>query len=169
MTPGRQKIIPDKVQGGCCMMISVENLFHRYPAKRKQAAQQALDGISLSLEKGDFFVLTGPNGGGKSTLFRILCGLMQPSAGRVLVKGIDLFADPSAARRSMGVVFQHPALDKYLSILENLRIHADLYGLTRAQFDQRLEESLTWTALEGRLEDDVGQGAAAQAGNIADG
>lgn len=133
-------------------MIKIHALTHRYPGQRL-----ALDNLALAIATGEFFVLTGPNGGGKSTLFRILCGLLRPSAGQVQVGGVDLLAAPAAARRLMGVVFQQPALDKHLTVLENLRIHAELHQLGAALFRQRLEESLTWSGLQERLGERVGR------------
>lgn len=132
-------------------MIAIRNLAHTYPGARKQPPKTALTDLDLQVEPGAFYVLTGPNGGGKSTLFKILCGLTLPSAGTVTIGGADLRSDPAAARRQMGVVFQHPALDKRLSVLENLQIHAALYGISKALFQDRLEEALTWADLEERL------------------
>ncbi|MBF0426790.1 MAG: ABC transporter ATP-binding protein [Magnetococcales bacterium] len=133
------------------MFIDIRQLTHRYPAKRGQVRPPALDRLDLQIEKGTFFVLTGPNGGGKSTLFRILCGLLQPSSGQLLIDGHDSVREGAAVRRLMGVVFQKPALDPYLTVMENLRIHADMYGLDETAFQRRLADTLGWTGLEQRL------------------
>ena len=135
-------------------MILIERLTHIYP-RRHRPPFQALTAFSLSIAANTLFTLTGPNGGGKSTLFRILCGLARPSAGTVTMGGVDILENPAAARRLLGVVFQHPALDKHLSILENLCIHADLHGLDATTFKQRLESDLVWSGLENRLRDRV--------------
>ncbi|MGN7613684.1 ATP-binding cassette domain-containing protein [Magnetococcales bacterium HHB-1] len=137
------------------MTVTVENLHHSYPARRKQPKRRALENINLTIDTGAFFVLTGPNGGGKSTLFRILSGQLQPSQGKVRIKGSDPFTHPAETRKHIGVVFQKPALDPHLTVLENLRIHANLYGLSRDDFNQRLESSLSWTGLKDRLKDSV--------------
>lgn len=134
-------------------MIVIENLSHIYPGSRKLGPRTAIDSLSLHVRDGEFAILSGPNGSGKSTLFRILCGLALPSAGRVSIAGLDLFAQPAEVRRVLGVVFQSPAVDKHLTVGENLRIHADLYGLP--DFTARRDEALAWTDLGGRLDQKV--------------
>ncbi|MBW7850185.1 MAG: ABC transporter ATP-binding protein [Rhodospirillales bacterium] len=133
-------------------MIAIRNLTHVYPGTRKQPPHQALSDLSLEIEDGEFCILSGPNGSGKSTLFRILCGMAMPSAGEVAVGGFDLFRQPGRVREIMGVVFQSPAVDKHLSVIENLRIHGDLYGLRGAVFKERMDEAMAWTDLGGRLD-----------------
>lgn len=132
-------------------MIQINSLTHTYPGSRKQAPRTALDNLSLSVREGEFAILSGPNGSGKSTLFRILCGLALPSSGSVQIGGIDLLAQPEKVRRILGVVFQNPAVDKHLSVIENLRIHADLYGIKGADFSRHCDEALGWTDLADRL------------------
>lgn len=93
----------------------------------------ALDDISLHVERGDVVGLLGPNGAGKSTLVNILCTLLQPTAGSATVAGYDVETDAANVRRSIGVVFQEPALDEQLTGVENLRLHARLYDLARPE------------------------------------
>ncbi|MEO5372255.1 MAG: ABC transporter ATP-binding protein [Magnetococcus sp. DMHC-1] len=134
------------------MFIDIRQLTHRYPVRKGQIRPPALDRLDLQIAKGSFFVLTGPNGGGKSTLFKILCGLLQPSAGQILIDGHDSVRESAAVRRLMGVVFQKPALDPYLTVMENLQIHADMYGMRQGTFRKRLDQTLGWTGLEQRLD-----------------
>lgn len=136
-------------------MIVIQDLTHVYPGSRKTGPRKALDALTLSVGEGEFAILSGPNGSGKSTLFRILCGLALPSAGTVRVGGFDLFAEPAKVRGIMGVVFQNPAVDKQLSVAENIRLHADLYGITGAEFAARRDEALAWTDLGDRLDQKV--------------
>ncbi len=131
-------------------MISIRNLTHIYPGTRKQPDRTALDGLSVEVPAGAFCILAGPNGSGKSTLFRILCGLALPSAGEVQVAGHDLVTDPAAVRGVLGVVFQSPAVDKHLTVAENLGLQADLYGLKGAAKTERMAEALGWTELKER-------------------
>lgn len=135
-------------------MIQIQAVTHLYP-HRNHPPRPVLTAFSLSIATHTLFTLTGPNGGGKSTLFRILCGLARPSTGQVWMDGMESLSHPSAVRRLLGVVFQHPALDKHLSVLENLRIHAHLHGINRTTFDQRLASDLAWSGLEPRLHDRV--------------
>ena len=104
--------------------LSVSHLTHRY------GTRVALDDVSLEVPRGGFLALLGPNGGGKSTLFRICATLMRPTSGAVVVFGSDVEADPAAVRRQIGVVFQSPALDQRLTVRENLRHHGRLYRLS---------------------------------------
>ncbi|MBF0628521.1 MAG: ABC transporter ATP-binding protein [Magnetococcales bacterium] len=135
--------------------VAIRQLGHCYPGRRRQASRVALERLDLVIPHGAFFVLTGPNGSGKSTLFKILCGLTRPSTGTIHIHGHDLIAHPNQARRDMGVVFQKPALDKHLTVLENFRIHADLYDIPPAVFAQRLHEALPWSDLQTRLNERV--------------
>ncbi len=133
-------------------MIDIQNLTHVYPGTRKQPPRLALDDLSLRVREGEFCILSGPNGSGKSTLFRILCGMASPTTGQVSVAGADLAREPAKVRETMAVVFQSPAVDKHLSVLENLKIHADLYGLWGAAFQQRLDEAVGWSDVADRLD-----------------
>src|SRR5918993_132748 len=89
----------------------------------------ALEDVSLTVSPGEMFALLGPNGGGKTTLFRIIATLVRPDAGSVSVFGADVRTNGADVRRLLGVVFQSPALDKRLTVRENLRHHGHLYGL----------------------------------------
>lgn len=136
-------------------MIQIEDLTHIYPGKRKAAPRTALTDLTFGVAEGEFAILSGPNGSGKSTLFRILCGLAKPSKGRVLINGFDLEKDAARVREILGVVFQNPAVDKQLSVAENLKLHADLYGIGGADFIQRRTQALSWTDLADRLDQKV--------------
>ena len=111
-------------------IVAVESLTHRY------GDRVALSAVSFTVRRGEIFGLLGPNGGGKTTLFRILCTLMKPTEGRASMEGgpID--------RRRIGVVFQSPSLDKKLTVLENLRHQGHLYGLHGATLRSRIDELL---------------------------
>jgi ABC-2 type transport system ATP-binding protein len=137
-------------------MIEIDQLTHIYPGRRSQSARRAIDSLSLKVADGQFCILSGPNGSGKSTLFRILCGMARPSSGTVRIAGHDLLKDPAAIRKIMAVVFQSPAVDKHLSVLENLRLHAALYGIGGREFRLRQDEALGWTEIKDRLGDRVG-------------
>jgi len=108
---------------------------------------RAVDGISFSVERGEFFALLGPNGAGKSTTLHMLTTLLPPSAGHARVMGFDVVRDQVEVRRTLGMVFQDPALDDRLTARENLEIHAVLYGMPRAGRREEISRSLAWASL----------------------
>jgi ABC-2 type transport system ATP-binding protein len=127
--------------------LSIAGLKHRY------GDRESLRGVSFTVEAGDVFALLGPNGGGKTTLFRIVSTLIKPTAGSVEIFGIDAVTHPADARRTMGVVFQSPAIDPWLTVLENLRHHGYLYGLTGAKLGRAIERALERFGLTPRAHD----------------
>ena len=118
-------------------LLAVESLTHRY------GERTALNKVSFEVAKGEIFGLLGPNGGGKTTLFRILSTLVAPSEGTVRLFGIDVVRDQSEIRRRIGVVFQAPSLDRKLTVLENLRHQGHLYNLRGQELRTRIDELLT--------------------------
>ena len=134
--------------------VQIQGLSHRYP----KADRDALDNLSLTIQPGETFALLGPNGGGKTTTFRILATLLQPSgAGPATVQlfGQEVLSQPAAARRPLGVVFQSPSLDIKLTARENLTCQARLYGLSRRESIPRIDEALARFDLTGRMHDAV--------------
>mgnify|MGYP000154925951 CR=1 FL=1 len=115
--------------------------------------RRALDGISMEVRRGELFCLLGPNGGGKSTLFRILATLSLPDSGSALIAGHDVVADAPSVRARLGVVFQSPSLDGKLTILENLRCGGALYGLKGADLETRIRDAAAALNLTDRLGD----------------
>jgi ABC-2 type transport system ATP-binding protein len=99
--------------------------------------------------------LLGPNGGGKSTLFRILSTMMVPTGGRAEVAGHDVARDPAAVRRSIGVVFQTQSLDKALTVAENLRSQGHLHGLSGPKLRDRIVQVMERLGLADRRNDIV--------------
>lgn len=128
-------------------MIQVQNLTHRY------GDRVALSNISFEVKKGEVFGLLGPNGGGKSTLFRILSTMMVPTEGRATLAGHDVERDPAAVRRAIGVVFQTQSLDKALTVEENLRAQGHLHGLSGPTLKTRMEYAMKSLGLEDRRKD----------------
>jgi ABC-2 type transport system ATP-binding protein len=130
--------------------VEVERLRHRY------GERVALDDVSFVVAPGEIFGLLGPNGGGKTTLFKIVSTLLFPTEGTVRVFGDDVVRDPAAVRRRLGVVFQHPALDSRLTVAENLRHQGHLYGLSGRTLTARMSEVLLRVGLGDRGRDLVG-------------
>ncbi len=118
--------------------------------RRTYGERVALDGVSLELRPGELFGLLGPNGGGKTTLFRVLSTVLPPSSGSVRVMGHALPAEGAAVRRAIGVVFQSPSVDKYLTVRENLVHQGRLYGLRGDDLRARIAEALALVDLGDR-------------------
>ncbi len=106
-------------------IIQVEHLVKRY----KNSRANAVDDISFNVAAGEFFVLLGPNGAGKTTTLSILTTTLAPTAGKVEIAGYDLTRDANRVRANVGIIFQQPSLDQNLTAEENVRLHANLYGV----------------------------------------
>jgi ABC-2 type transport system ATP-binding protein len=111
---------------------------------------RAVDAIDLDVQPGEFFGFLGPNGAGKTTTIRMLTTLLHPSRGSARVAGGDVVEDSLAVRRKIGVVFQETTLDLDLTAEENLRFCTRLYGLSRRESKERIDEALTLFGLEDR-------------------
>ena len=109
----------------------------------------AVDHVSFTVRRGEIFGLLGPNGAGKSTIFRMLCGLLRPSAGEAQVAGADLLRAPAEARARIGYMAQRFSLYAELSVLENLRFFARVYGLGRAAQASAIDAALSSFDLRG--------------------
>lgn len=129
--------------------IEIFELYYRY------GEREALRDVSLTVERGEIFALLGPNGGGKTTLFKVLSTLMRADQGEVRVLGYDLREDAASVRPRLGVVFQHPGLDPKLTVRENLVHHGHLYGLGGAKLRDRTREVLDTLDLAARADDRV--------------
>lgn len=119
---------------------------------KRFSALTAVDGVSFSVESGELFGLLGPNGAGKTTTINMLSTLLAPTSGRALVAGFDVTKHRDAVRRSIGVVFQEPALDSKLTGRENLDFHAMMYGLGRRERAERISEVLDLVDLSDRAD-----------------
>jgi ABC-2 type transport system ATP-binding protein len=116
---------------------------------------QAVKGVSFDVAEGEVFGFLGPNGAGKTTTINMLCTLIAPSAGEATVAGYDIVARRTEVRRSIGLVFQDPTLDEYLTAIQNLRFHAYAYGMPRRVRDERIRELLTLMELWDRRNSSV--------------
>ncbi len=118
--------------------------------RRRFGAREALAGASFTVVQGELFGLLGPNGGGKSTLFRIIATLLRADGGTARILGHDVMAAPDEVRRRLGVVFQHPSVDGKLTVEENLRHHGRLYGLRGGRLGERIDGLLSRLGLADR-------------------
>jgi ABC-2 type transport system ATP-binding protein len=117
--------------------------------------RQALSDVSFAIARGEIFGFLGPNGGGKTTLFKLLSTLVPLQSGAASMLGRDLRGDTLAVRRRLGVVFQHPSLDGKLTVAENLTHHGHLYGITGRRLKERIAAVLERLGLETRAADRV--------------
>lgn len=101
---------------------------------------QAVQDLNFHVKKGELFAFLGVNGAGKSTTINIMCGELRKDSGSVQICGADLDREPDSIRRRLGVVFQNSVLDRDLSVRDNLRSRAALYGIRGRDFEKRLEE-----------------------------
>jgi ABC-2 type transport system ATP-binding protein len=116
---------------------------------RRFGAFTAVDHVSFAVQRGEIFGLLGPNGAGKSTIFRMLCGLLRPSGGEARVAGADLLRAPADARARIGYMAQRFSLYAELSVVENLRFFARVYGLDRAAQAHAIDAALVGFDLGG--------------------
>lgn len=143
----------DRTPEAASPAVTARDLTHTYPGRRRRPPRRGLDGVSFEVAPGTVFGFLGPNGGGKTTLFRILATLLPVSGGAASVAGHDLAAEPLAVRRALGVAFQSPALDLRLTVEENLRHGGHLYGLSGADLAERIDRNLARFSVADRRRD----------------
>ncbi len=150
MTVEQDRGAPDGAeQPGGEPAVTIEDLTHRY------GEREALAGVTLRIARGEIFGLLGPNGGGKTTLFKILATLLVPTHGRVTIFGHELATEAAHIRRHLGVVFQHPSLDPKLTAAENLHHHGHLYGMRGHELRRRANTLLERLGLAERARERV--------------
>ncbi|MFQ5351933.1 MAG: ATP-binding cassette domain-containing protein [Candidatus Binatia bacterium] len=132
-----------------CPAVMISNLSFAYGDK------PALAAVNFEVASAEIFGLLGPNGGGKTTLFRLLSTLFPCEPGHIEVFSIDPALDRLAARKHLGVVFQNPSLDPKLTVGENLRHHGHLFGLRGAELETRTGEYLRRLNIADRVDDSV--------------
>lgn len=123
-------------------VLSADNLVKRF------GSTAALDGLSLAVEPGEIFGLVGPDGAGKTTALRILVGVLDPDEGTAVVAGHDVARQPDRVREHVGYMPQHFSLYGDLTVQENLRFYADMYFVSKAERNQRMEELYAFSRLK---------------------
>jgi ABC-2 type transport system ATP-binding protein len=114
---------------------------------RRFGANVAIDGLSLGVARGEIFALVGPDGAGKTTLMRLICGALALDAGTLQVDGVDVMRDTSRVQAAIGYMPQRFSLYPDLSVIENLRFYGDIFGVSRTAFDARARSLLDDFAL----------------------
>jgi len=113
----------------------------------------AVDKLNIRVEHGEIFGLLGPNGAGKTTTISMLCTILRPTSGTAKVNGYDVVKNAKQVRKSIGIVFQDPSIDDRLTGRENLRMHADLYGVPSSEQNAKIDEVLRLVELDERADD----------------
>ncbi len=116
------------------------NVIETYSLVRRFGKFTAVNGVSLSVEAGTIYGFLGPNGSGKTTLIRMLCGLLRPTEGQATVMGFDAEADSEQVKRNIGYMSQQFSLYHDLTVMENLRFYARIYGVPRGETSARIDE-----------------------------
>jgi ABC-2 type transport system ATP-binding protein len=124
--------------------ITVDRLSRRF------GAFVAVDELSFDVKRGEVFGFLGSNGAGKSTTIRMLCGLLKPSSGRATVDGIDVGSNPEAVKRRIGYMSQRFSLYELLTVDQNIRFYAGLYGLEGERLERRRRFALEMGGLVGK-------------------
>lgn len=115
----------------------------------------AVDGVSFDVHDGEVFGLLGPNGAGKTTMINMICGVLQPDGGRVLVDNRDIWVEPKKVKQDLGVVPQEISVYEDLNARDNLSFWGSLYGLSGSDLADRIDESLSRVGLAERAGDKV--------------
>jgi ABC-2 type transport system ATP-binding protein len=117
---------------------------------------QAVRGVDFEVASGEVFGFLGPNGAGKTTTINMLCTLAKPTSGSAKVAGHDVVKERDDVRRNIGLVFQDPTLDGYMTAEQNLKLHAELYGVQSDLVKPRMEQVMTMVGLWDRKDSPVG-------------
>jgi ABC-2 type transport system ATP-binding protein len=136
--------------------IRISNLTHTYPGSRRSEPRTALHDVNLEIRTGEMVALLGPNGSGKSTLLRTVTTSLHPSGGSIEIGPLCLPQDAAEVRKNLGVVFQKPALDDKLTVVENLRAAARLHRVSSRDIEPRIVRGLENMDLSERRNELVG-------------
>src|SRR3990172_5386494 len=134
-----------------------EKLIEAHGLQKRFGATQAVSGIDLILQSGDLFGLVGPDGAGKTTTIRLLCGALNPDAGTISICGIPMAQQPDRARENIGYLSQRFSLYEDLTVLENIRFFSEVRGLSATRWKPRALEILDFVGLTDFADRPAGQ------------
>jgi ABC-2 type transport system ATP-binding protein len=128
--------------------MSERNIIEVMNLTKKYGELIAVNNVSFEVKEGEVFGLLGPNGAGKTTLISMLCTILRPTSGTAKVSGFDIVKEEDKVRKSIGIVFQDSSLDNRLTGMENIELHASLYGVPKSERKKRIKEVLELVGLE---------------------
>ena len=128
--------------------MSERNIIEVTTLTKKYGELVAVNNVSFEVKEGEIFGLLGPNGAGKTTLISMLCTILRPTSGTAKVNGFDIVKEEDKVRKSIGIVFQDSSLDNRLTGMENIELHASLYGVPKSERKKRIKEVLELVGLE---------------------
>jgi ABC-2 type transport system ATP-binding protein len=128
--------------------MSERNIIEVMNLTKKYSELVAVNNVSFEVKEGEIFGLLGPNGAGKTTLISMLCTILIPTSGTAKVNGFDIVKEEDKVRKSIGIVFQDLSLDNRLTGMENIDLHASLYGVPKNERKKRIKEVLELVGLE---------------------
>jgi ABC-2 type transport system ATP-binding protein len=128
--------------------MSERNIIEVMNLTKKYGELIAVNNVSFEVKEGEIFGLLGPNGAGKTTLISMLCTILRPTSGTAKVNDFDIVKEEDKVRKSIGIVFQDSSLDNRLTGMENIELHASLYGVPKSERKKRVREVLELVGLE---------------------
>jgi len=133
--------------------MNMESAIETFNLTKEFDGLKAVDNLNLQINRGEIFGLLGPNGAGKTTFISMLCTILKPSSGTAKVNDFDLIKQQNEVRKSIGIVFQDPSLDNRLTGMENLEMHAGMYGVPKSERKKRINEVLEIVTLSDRAKE----------------
>jgi ABC-2 type transport system ATP-binding protein len=127
--------------------IKLDKVIELKDVVKRFGSTKAVNGVSFSVTRGDFFGLLGPNGAGKTTTFRMLTTLLKPDKGRIIINGLDMNRDRREIKKTMGMVSQHFSLQGEMTAEENLELHGMLHRIDKRKRKQKIDELLEFSGL----------------------
>lgn len=127
-----------------------ENLIEISGLRKAFGTFIAVEDVSLSIPKGCIYGILGPNGAGKSTTIRMICGVLTPTAGTAVIDGLDVYKDAELIKQRIGYMSQKFSLYEDLTVLENLRFFASIYGIFGSERDERIAQLIAMAGITGR-------------------
>lgn len=132
------------------LMVKLENISKVF------GKHQAVKNVNLAVQKGMIYGLLGPNGAGKSTTIRMICGVLRPTSGAAYVDGLDVYTQSEAIKSRIGYMSQKFSLYDDLTVLENLRFYASIYGIHGKERDERIQQLIEMAGIKGREHQQAG-------------